>query len=421
MESGLNYFQGPLEALNLRDQLRARSALEGLPEKLVMRAGKKCLNLSSNNYLGLAGHAEVRRAAAEAALSYGVGSGGSRLLGGGLPLHAELEAAICQFRPLGQALLFNTGFMANLGVIQTMAPVLGPIFSDKLNHASVAEALRLFPGNFHRFRHRDMDHLESLLKKYLADGKAKIPSGGQSQSLPGMVCSETLFSMDGDFAPLQALLDLQARYGFFLYLDEAHSTGCYPHLIDQVIQTGVNNGRILVMGTFGKAFGGFGAYVAGSESAIEFLVNTARSFIFSTALPPATVAGALAALKVAEKESWRAEKLGALAKYTRSCFKDQGLDIGLSESHIVPVIVGSNQDAVRLSEYLYHAGYHAPPVRHPTVPVGKARLRINLTCEMENLEMDALAKAIANGFKENKEFNGLNTSKGLANAINKDP
>jgi 8-amino-7-oxononanoate synthase len=397
VESGLNYFQGSLEELKLRDQLRIRSALDGLPEKHIVRAGKKCLNLSSNNYLGLAGHAEVRRAAAEAALSYGTGSGGSRLLGGGLPLHAELETALCRFRPLGQALLFNTGYMANLGVIQAMAPVLGPIFSDKLNHASVTEALKSLPGNFHRYRHKDMDHLETLLKKHLVNTRAEGQSGSQPKGLPGLVCSETLFSMDGDFAPLQALLELQARYGFFLYLDEAHSTGCYHKLLDAAINAGIKDGRILIMGTFGKAFGGFGAYVAGSESAIEFLVNQSRSFIFSTALPPATVAGALAALKVAETESWRAEKLSSLAKYTRSCFKDRGLEIGLSESHIVPVIVGSNQDAVRLSEYLYHAGYHAPPVRHPTVPVGKARLRINLTCEMENLEMDDLAKAIANG------------------------
>jgi 8-amino-7-oxononanoate synthase len=391
VESGseVNFFSGRLEELRKRDQLRSLSAFEGLPGKHLVRDGRTCLNLSSNNYLGLAGHPEIKRAAAEAALEFGAGAGGSRLLGGGLPLHRELEEAVARMRPLGKALLFNTGFMANLGVIQALGPVLGPVFSDKLNHASVAEALRGSPGSFHRYRHRDMTHLESLLAKHLG-------SAG-----PGLVCSETLFSMDGDFAPLADLLALQARYGFFLYLDEAHSTGCYPRLLDEALRAatgkGIASGRILVMGTFGKAFGGFGAYVSGPAEAIDFLVNSARSFIFSTALPPAPVAAALAALRVAASESWRADKLAEISAGARKLFQARGLDIGSSESHIVPVIAGSNLRAVRLSEYLYHAGYHAPPVRHPTVPEGTARLRINLTCEMEPAEMEALADTLARG------------------------
>jgi 8-amino-7-oxononanoate synthase len=384
----VNYFDQALAELGRQDQLRKRTAFEGLPGKFLEREGKRCLNLSSNNYLGLAGHTAIRRAAAEAALTMGTGAGGSRLLGGGLPLHRELELAVIKYRPLGQALLFNSGFMANLGVIQALAPVLGPIFSDKLNHASIAEALRPFSGSFHRYRHRNMTHLENLLLKHQALDKG-----------PGLVCSETLFSMDGDFAPLQDLLTLQARYGFFLYLDEAHSTGCYPRILDEVLKRGIATGRVLVMGTFGKAFGGFGAYVAGSESAIEFLVNTARSFIFSTALPPSPVAAAMAALKVAEAEPERAEKLGAIGGYTRELFRSQNLNIGLSESHIVPVLVGSNSNAIRLSEFLFQAGFHAPPVRHPTVPEGQARLRINLTCEIETTEINSLVEALVLGIK----------------------
>lgn len=382
-------FGSALEGLREKHLLRSLSACEGLPGKYIEREGRRCLNLGSNDYLGLSGHPAVKKAAADAALRHGAGAGGSRLLGGGLALHRELEAAVAAYRPLGKALLFNTGFMANLGVIRALAPLLGPVFSDKLNHASVADALRAGPEPFHRYRHRDMRHLEILLKKHL-QGDAIGPEGG-----PGLVCSETLFSMDGDFAPLGELLALQARYGFYLYLDEAHSTGCYPVPMAEALRAGAASGRIILMGTFGKAFGGFGAYVAGPSGAIDYLVNSARAFIFSTALPPAVLGAALAALETAGRESWRREKLAETAAAARALFQSRGLDIGSSESHIIPVIAGSNRAALRLSAALFHAGYHAPPVRHPTVPEGRARVRINLTSEMEVREMRPLAEAVS--------------------------
>ncbi|MDB5046937.1 MAG: 8-amino-7-oxononanoate synthase [Fibrobacteres bacterium] len=396
----MNPFAQPLLELEEQDRLRTLSALEGLPGKYVAREGRVCLNLSSNNYLGLADHPLVKQAGADAVLRYGAGAGGSRLLGGGLPLHLELENAVAEMRPLGKALLFNTGFMANLGVLQALAPVLGPVFSDKLNHASVAEALRASPRAFHRFRHRDMAHLESLLVQHLGPetGSGGAPEG--AAALPGLVCSETLFSMDGDFAPLRDLLALQARFGFYLYLDEAHSTGCYPEAVSQALAAGAERGRILIMGTFGKAFGGFGAYVAGPAQAIDYLVNTARSFIFSTALPPAVAASALSALRVADAEPWRREKLAETAGFARALFRKRGFDIGASESHIVPVLAGSNRAAVRLSTAMFHAGYHAPPVRHPTVPEGRARLRINLTCEITSSEISALADELSSALDE---------------------
>jgi 8-amino-7-oxononanoate synthase len=367
--------------------LRSVSAWPGLPGKYVDRDGRRCLNLSSNDYLGLSSHPRVRRAAAEAALAFGTGAGGSRLLGGGLPIHRELEEAVAALRPLGKALLFNTGFMANLGALQALAPVLGPIFSDKLNHASMAEALRSMPGGFHRYRHRDLAHLESLLDGNLGKG-------------PGLVCSETLFSMDGDLADVEGLLRLQARYGFWLYLDEAHSTGCRPDLIAPALAAHRERGRVLLMGTFGKAYGGFGAYLAGPPDAIEWLANTARSFIFSTALPPAAAGAALEALKVAEEETWRRERLEETSAYARDLFRRRGFQTGASGSHILPVIAGSERAALRLSEALYHAGYHAPAVRPPTVPDGTARLRINLTSEIAKAEIDALADEISGALDE---------------------
>ncbi len=403
MVESMNPFSEPLRGLREQDRLRALyplGAMEGLPGKYVTREGRRCLNLSSNDYLGLSGHPRVKQAAADAALAGGAGSGGSRLLGGGLSLHLELEAEIARMRPLGKALLFNTGFMANLGVIQALAPVLGPVFSDKLNHASVAEALRTGSGPFHRYRHGDMAHLESLLKTHL-DSQA-LP--GASPALPGLVCSETLFSMDGDFAPLKELLALQARFGFYLYLDEAHSTGCYPGLPAEALAAGLGDGpgsgRILIMGTFGKAYGGFGAYVAGPPDAIDYLVNAARSFIFSTALPPAVAGAALEAIRTADAEPWRRARLAETAAFARDLFRARGFDIGGSESHIVPVIAGSNRAAMRLSEALYHAGYHAPPVRHPTVPEGRARLRINLTCDIGRAEIESLADEVSSALDE---------------------
>jgi 7-keto-8-aminopelargonate synthetase-like enzyme len=244
-EPQANPFAPRLRDLRAEDRLRGLPALDGLPGKFILREGRRCLNLSSNDYLGLAGHPQVRQAAADAALSHGAGAGGSRLLGGGLALLRDLEADIERYRPLGKALLFNTGFMANLGVIQSLAPLLGTVFSDKLNHASVAEALRASPETFHRYRHRDMAHLESLLS---------ARQGGK----PGLVVSETLFSMDGDLAPLRALLDLQARFGFYLYLDEAHSTGCLPGIAAVADDERNSDRRVLILATLVEPGGGGG-------------------------------------------------------------------------------------------------------------------------------------------------------------------
>jgi 8-amino-7-oxononanoate synthase len=373
-----------LEDIRARDAFRSVAALEGLPAKFVKREGRRCLNLSSNDYLGLAGHPVVKQAAAAAALSHGAGAGGSRLLGGGLPLHRELEEEIARLRPVdggaARALLFNTGFMANLGILQSLGPLLGPIYSDKLNHASVAEALRSCGTSFHRYRHLDMTHLASLLERHGGEG-------------PGLVCSETLFSMDGDLARIDELLALQARFGFWLYLDEAHSTGCLPRLAEEAVR-GAAPGKLILMGTFGKAYGGFGAYAAAPASVIDYLVNAARPFIFSTALPPAAAGGALAALRIAEAESWRRDKLAETAGRAREEFRRRGFDTGSSASHILPVIAGSNGRALALSAAMFHAGYHTPPVRHPTVPQGTSRLRINLTCELEWADVAGLAEAL---------------------------
>lgn len=366
--------------------------LEGAPGKNIRWQGQDLLNAASNNYLDLAHHPALADAAAKAARQDGVGAGGARLLGGTTPWHAALEEKLRGYRPLGDALLFNTGFMANLGLMQALGALLGPIYSDHANHASVMDGLvfstagsrktsaaRRKSGDqgFHRYRHADMNHLEALLRLH----------GGENS----LVVSETLFSMDGDFAPLNDLFALQDRYGFWLCLDEAHSTLCVPGLLESRLH---GRERLIVMGTFGKAFGGFGAYVAAPAEVISFLVNACRPFLFSTALPPPVLAAALAAFDVAAAEPERATILAGQSKALREILTGQGFDLSLSQSHIIPVVVGSSENALAWSTRLREQGVHAPAIRPPTVPAGAARLRLSLTSAFSAGDLQKLARAL---------------------------
>jgi 8-amino-7-oxononanoate synthase len=320
----------------------------------------------------LANHPEIKKAALQAAEKWGTGSGGSRLLGGTQFPHVELENKLAAFHRAGRALLFNSGYTANFGILQAMGPAFDHILCDRFNHASIIDGLIQSRKPFTRYRHVDMEHLEEILMK-------------QQQPARTLVVTETLFSMEGDFVPLNELSDLQKRYGFFLYLDEAHSTGGYPEFLRPVEKQGYN--RTLVMGTFGKALGGFGAFAAGTSTLIEFLVNKCRSFIFTTALPASVTASALAALEVVHRERWRIDKIARLSETVRNMLTQKGFNIGQSTSHIIPVILGENQLTVDVSQYLFDQDIYALPVRPPTVPQGSARLRISLHCEMEDKEL----------------------------------
>lgn len=366
-----------------RDQglLRSLIPLPGAPSKWVMRDGVPCLNCASNNYLDLAGHPLMKKRALEALEEAGTGSGGSRLLGGNLPLHENLGRVVEQYRPLGKALLFNTGFQANLTLVSALGDALGGVFADRLAHASVAEGLRLGRAPFHRFRHNDLNHLEDLLRKHQ-------PEPG------GLVVTETLFSMDGDFAPLRDLAELQKRYGFWLLLDEAHSTACHPDLHLQGLR-GLPD-RVVLMGTFGKALGSFGAYVAGPPEAVDYLINFGRGFIFSTSLPPAVLGANLGALEVvqSEEEAWRPQQLLTIAAFARKELRNRGFDLGVSESHIVPIHMQTPERAVSVAALLLKDGIHAPAIRPPTVPEGTSRLRLNLTAAFTEEDVMRLVDAL---------------------------
>jgi 8-amino-7-oxononanoate synthase len=385
-----NVFVRALEGQRAHGLYRSLIPLDGAPAKWVLRAVDgvedpvRCLNFASNNYLDLAGHPTLRHRAAEAVEIEGTGSGGSRLLGGDLPLHGALEVAVETYRPTmkgSRALLMNTGFQANYTLISALGEALGCVFADKLCHASVAEGLRVLPGPFHRFRHNDIGHLETLLKKHQ-------PREG------GLVATETLFSMDGDFAPLEELCALQKQYGFWLLIDEAHSTGGYPDLWKKGLR-GIPE-RTIFIGTFGKALGSFGAYVVGPPEIREYLVNFGRGFIFSTSLPPAVLGANLGALEALTDpaEAWRVKKLESISAYARTALKRRGFDPGVSQSHIVPVMLGTPENALRYSNALLKAGFHAPAIRPPTVPAGTSRLRLNLTAAFEEADVNAFLGAL---------------------------
>lgn len=380
-----------VEAQRARGLYREPVTLDGAPGKRITRlvdgVPRECLNLASNNSLDLAGHPRLVAAARAALETYGTTSGGSRLLGGDLPLHGALERAVEAYRPEvpdGRALVLNTGFQGNLTVVSTLGELLGGVFTDKRTHASVAEGLRGLPRGvpFHRFAHGDTDHLERLLKEHQ-------PRAG------GLVVAETLYSMDGDLAPFEALGALQKRYGFWLLLDEAHSTAAWPGVHARVFAAGVPE-RTILLGTFGKALGGFGAYVIGAPSVREALVNFGRGFIFSTALPPAVLGANIAALDMAAdpQEAWRAEKLAALSRFARAELNRRGFNTGDAAAHILPVLLGRPERALAVSAALLRAGFHVPAIRPPTVPEGTARLRLSLTAALEESDVVALADAL---------------------------
>jgi 8-amino-7-oxononanoate synthase len=380
-----NPFSAAIHRLHDQSRHRKREAWDDWNGKTVTLGGHAYLHCASNNYLDLAQHPTVKAAAVEAIRKYGMGSGGARLLGGTSPVHDALEARLNRFRPLGSSLLFNTGYMANLGLVSVLGKLLGPVFSDHANHASVVDGLQQLQGQargaapaaFHRYRHRDMSHLRVLLETHGRQG--------------GLVLTETLFSMDGDFAPLEELFALQKQYGFWLLFDEAHSTLCFPDLWRDHLS---GNERVFVMGTFGKAFGGFGAYVCGPQDGIDFLIQFCRPFIFSTSLPPSILAAADAAWTLSEQEPHRAARLREIAAMLRAELEADGFDLSGSESHIVPVVFGEDAKAMQASRLLRDQGIYAPAIRPPTVAEGKARIRLSLTSAFDAQDIRHLVQAL---------------------------
>jgi glycine C-acetyltransferase/8-amino-7-oxononanoate synthase len=351
-----------LEELRGSGLHRRLRLVEGPQGPEVMLDGRPVLLLCSNNYLGLAGHPLVREAAAEAAIRWGAGAGASRLISGSMEPHRSLERRLAAFKGYESALLFGSGYLANSGVIAALAGHGEVVFSDELNHASIIDGCRLARADTFVYRHADLDHLAWGLRA--AGGRASL------------IVTDGLFSMDGDRAPLEGLLDLARRRGCRLMVDEAHATGTVgPGGRGTVAAAGLSGEVDLLVGTLGKALGSYGAYVCASSETVEYLVNTARSFIFSTALPPPAVEAAEKALALLESEPDMVQRLGVNAAVLRDALAAEGFSVGLSQSQIVPVRVGDSGQAMVLSEALLEHGIFAQGIRPPTVPHGTSRLR----------------------------------------------
>ncbi|MDP8290092.1 MAG: 8-amino-7-oxononanoate synthase [Candidatus Susulua stagnicola] len=349
-------------------------------EGLRLVEGKEYIDLSSNDYLGFSTHPKLKRIAKEAIERLGVGSSASRLLSGDLDIYHQLEEKTADFKGKEKALIFNSGYQANLGIISAICNRGDVIFSDKLNHASIIDGIVLSGAKFFRYRHNDSNHLDQLLKQQRHKAKEAL------------IISETIFSMDGDRSRLKELVGLKEKYNCKLIVDEAHATGIFGKNGTGVIEEeSLVQGVDLIMGTFSKALGSFGGYVACSEILVNYLINTARSFIYSTALPPAVIATNLASLELVAEEPERREKLINNANYFRQSLKDLGFKVKGS-SQIVPVIISDNQKVIKISEELQKKGYWVLPIRPPTVPTGESRLRFSLTVNHSKEILERLIK-----------------------------
>jgi 8-amino-7-oxononanoate synthase len=359
-------------AAGLTRQLRW---IDGAQDSWVTVGEHRVLLLCSNNYLGLATHPLVREAACRAATDYGVGAGASRLISGSMTLHRALEEQLAEFKGTEAALLFNSGYHANVGTIAALAGKEDAIFSDELNHASIIDGCRLSRARVLVYAHNDTEVLEALL--------AATPARRR------LVVTESIFSMDGDTAPLTAICDVAERHDAMVMVDEAHATGIVgPHGGGVVQAEGLQERVTLQLGTLGKAVGTFGAFVAARRPLIDLLINAARSFIYTTALPPPVVAAARAALEIITTDPTPRQRLAENAAYLRRGLEPLGVRAGVVPGHITPVLIGDTARTVRVSDRLLAAGLFVQGIRPPTVPAGTARLRATVMSTHTNEDLD---------------------------------
>ena len=376
-----------LEELQDRGLYRRLRLIGGPQGPRVTLDGSQVLLLCSNDYLGLANHPRVKGAAAEAAMRWGAGAGASRLISGNMQPHSRLEKRLAAFKGYESALLFGSGYLANTGTIAALAREGEVVFSDELNHASIIDGCRLSRAETFVYRHADVEHLAWGLRK-----------AGERAAL---IVTDGVFSMDGDVAPLAGLVELARRHGCRLMVDEAHATGALgPGGRGSVAAAGLSDEVDVVMGTLGKALGSYGAYVCTDRETTDYLLNTARSFVFSTALPPPVAAAGLAALELLESQPERVTQLAVNAVTLREALSLEGLEVGDSETQIVPMAVGEAAATMALSELLLERGVFAQGIRPPTVPEGSSRLRFTVMSTHRREELEHAARLIAAAARE---------------------
>ncbi|MDZ4163576.1 MAG: 8-amino-7-oxononanoate synthase [Smithellaceae bacterium] len=367
-----------LERDGLRRNLQSLSPLAG---GRISLEGRPFLNLSSNDYLGLSQHEELKEAAAEAARRWGVGAGASRLITGNHQFYELLEEKIARFKRKEAAIVFSSGYMANIGVLSSLIERGDRVFSDELNHASIIDGIRMSRGQLFIYRHKDADHLEYLLENSSGVGKA-------------IIVTDTVFSMDGDVAPLERLVEIRRKHGCLLVVDEAHATGVIGEHGRGVAEYLNLEGEIdVTVGTFSKALGSYGAFAAGKRDLIDFFLNRARSLIYTTGLPPAVIATNIAALGLVEKYPDLRQKLRDNTHLLHKALQEMGFRLPPAETAILPLMVGETTKVIELSEGLFQEGIIAKPIRPPTVPEGTARLRITASAAHRREDLEAAIAA----------------------------
>jgi len=378
-----------LDALRARGTHRRMRVLDGAQGPRMTVDGREVLLFAGSNYLDLAHHPEVVEASAQSARELGCAAGGSRLINGNLALHEVLEAELAGFLGTEAALVFATGYMANVGVIPALAGRGDLVVSDALCHASIIDGCRLSRADVAVFAHSDPGDLARVLAR-------EAPAHRRT-----LLVLDGVYSMDGDVAPLPALLEAARRHDAIVLLDDAHGTGTLGKAGRGTAELlGVEEGVDVRVGTLGKSLGSFGAFVAGSATLRELVVNAARSFIFSCALAPPQVAAARAALGLVAREPWRRERLQANAARLRTRLAEHGIDTAPSTTHIVPVVIGGSARTMAVCERLLARGFYAQGIRHPSVAEGTARLRVTPMASHAPAEIDALADAVAETLRE---------------------
>ncbi len=364
------------ELSRLKDGSLYRSLKEANTEKnsKICVEGNLLLNFCSNNYLGISEELDLSKF--QLSSSNLGGSGSSRLISGNSALYSQLEQSIADLKGTESGLVFSSGYMANSGIIPSLAGKGDAIFSDRLNHASIIDGIRLSRASLFRYKHNDMAHLDSLLNK-AQSYKSKL------------IISESLFSMDGDIAPLNTLVELKEKYNALLMIDEAHSGGIYgSHGAGLINELDLVKGVDIQMGTFSKAYGSYGAYIAGKKNMIEYLINKVRSFIYTTALPPHIIELNLKALELVKSHQWRRDLLKKNSEYFREELVNLDLNIGKSTSHIIPLILNDETFTIETCDALWKYGIAAIPIRPPTVPGGTSRIRFSILAAHDRNDLE---------------------------------
>jgi 8-amino-7-oxononanoate synthase len=391
VDSNYNNFKEKLNQLEAANQFRHIRNIEQKEGMFITVDNKRYVNLSSNNYLGIGNKADIQNEF----LSFinqntdihpDFGSTSSRLLTGNHPVFEKAEAQLSSIYPQKKALIFNSGYHTNIGIISSLTGRGDVIFSDKLNHASIIDGMKLSDADFYRYRHMDYDHLETMLKKHRHKYKQAL------------IVTESVFSMDGDTVSLPAIIELAQKYDVITMVDEAHAFGVFgdsgggiteqQHVVDEID---------IIVGTFGKAIAGSGAFVACSKIIRDYLINNARSLIFTTALPAINIAWSSWVLEH-KKELLQRKRhdLAALTRKLRSNLEEAGLTI-YGNTQIIPIIIGANEAAVSLANQLQDSGFWVLPIRPPTVPAGTSRLRLSLNADIHWSDIQQLPQLITEG------------------------